>query len=436
MGRKGLKDSMRTVLQKQSQQRANLSRPRLTPLLLSTVLLLSAFALNACKEVQPRPKAASAETGTAQTAVQALNAEYVLDGSGSLFENMSWYTYQSTNHVIWSHLDVFAVKVGSNVFNLQVLAYQHPENPSQKGYYTVRYNDESKSSATQEIEFDASACGNPFSNPDYGDCFKDPNRNVFTYLNLNTLKTWRMTDAKAKTDQSWHIAFKKTTIKFNAGTDGPGNVLAGLRYRDYSLLNPDLTGNIKKLREALQNDKGQSRFQAAQAVQQYTLRPPKGESRMIYEKYWYGFNSRSNQREAKPQYWWIIRNAENNSYTRFSVSSIEQSAPQTPGAVNRESRFTFSYDLQTATDATFTNNFQSWTFRHQDDANNTSNAQTYCFDFASRSVVDCATEANRWDFQLKIGPAPEHAWEIYTNNGSFGPLSRAQMEDIPSGRLK
>lgn len=402
-----------------------------TALLAMLLILLTSLLVFGCKKVEPRPKTSGpAESGISQVSqkITRLSTGYITDGTAALFENFKWYTYHFQTHNVWSHLDVFTLKTGSSLYNLQIISYQHPVENSRKGYYTIRYAEESAAAGIQQIEFDASACGTPFTNPDYQNCLKDPARNAHVYLNLKTGRTWKMTDGEAGQSKNWHIAFKRNKIKFNAGTDGPGDVLVALRQRDYSLLNDDLTGNISKLRDALAGDKGLSRFKSALEVSQYAFYPAKGASRVVYERYWYGTDLRSNTRIAKPQNWWIIKNAEGNSYTRFSINAIDEAK----NGARFSSRLNFYYDIQTVADDAFRNQFQDLTVN---DIQSGATDQELCFDFDSSTQIDCATGATKWDIKLVIKPEPNRAWHIYTNNGAYGPISRAKMERINSGRL-
>ena len=56
----------------------------------------------------------------------------------------------------------------------------------------------------------------------------DPEQNVFTYFDIDSFTSERMTDAEALLKSNWDIAFKTTEIKLNAGISGPSHVLGAL----------------------------------------------------------------------------------------------------------------------------------------------------------------------------------------------------------------
>ena len=64
------------------------------------------------------------------------------------------------------------------------------------GYYTMRIQNEGQ--AFFEWKFNAAACGNVYTNPNYDKCFKNPDENIFTYLNLETQTVFKLNAAQSK----------------------------------------------------------------------------------------------------------------------------------------------------------------------------------------------------------------------------------------------
>ncbi len=192
--------------------------------------------------------------------VQVSSAAWTFVEEG-LFEEYPWYSYDMTTHTILSNLDVYAIENDSSLYAVQVLSYYNPANTNESGFYTLRV--QAPGGALETVEVSASACGNARANPNYDSCVADPEQNAFTYLNLETLATWKMSDAEAAQSDEWDLAFKTTEIRLNNTSFGPGNVLGALAYRNadlFQLAGPAFVRELQKL------SVGDMQLQAFQSV--------------------------------------------------------------------------------------------------------------------------------------------------------------------------
>ena len=189
--------------------------------------------------------------------VAAAAWDFVEEG---LFEEHSWYAYDMSTHSIWSHLDVYVINAGDSSYAVQILSYYNPDNTNESGFYTLRVQTPGGPLSTVEVA--AGACGNARANPNYDSCVQDPQQNAFTYLNLETLESWKMSDAEASQSEDWDMAFKTTDIQLNNGSKGPGQVSGALAYRNGDLFKLSGPAFVRQLMQLSMGDMQLAPFEA------------------------------------------------------------------------------------------------------------------------------------------------------------------------------
>ena len=220
--------------------------------MLKYLSLIIFISLISCKRLEPLPKKEVTFIPFLSTSSLYLNENRVFDqetwdniptnhpdkflNSASIFETIDWYSYDffggDGGHIIWSNLDIYALNTGRETLLFQIEDFYDPSqpaganNPSNFALYSVNVF---KNSELINLKIDAYACGAAQADKEaYAICQGDPVRNRYTYLNLNTLEFYKMSDSEAKTSENWHIAFKDFEVIINNGINGPGKNLAGL----------------------------------------------------------------------------------------------------------------------------------------------------------------------------------------------------------------
>lgn len=378
-----------------------------------------------CERVELRPKAGPP---AGEEKPQAFSGDYLKDGKGGLFQNVKWYEYEMATHIIWPRFDVFVVRSGVNIHKLQIRSYHHSET-NEPGWVKLAIG--TSSGAGREIDIDARACGNPFTNPDHAGCLSDPTRNVFTYVNLQSLAQRRMTDEEARVDRDWDIAFRGTDVKLNGGLSGPGEVVGALLER-FAFFDENGALAVTKLRDPELKARAVAGFEAADAATARNFYLPDGIDRVMHEREWFSVDPATQKRAARADRWWVLKSPGDEAYAKVRVAQIDES---TTGAAAFSTTLTFEAAVQAAGANAFASATTPLTLNFTTDARSTQ----FCVSFIRQESWTCVKERTDWDLRLLVvnqvkSGALTREWRIFVNEGARGPLSAQEAAAITSGR--
>jgi hypothetical protein len=374
------------------------------------VLILFVLTFLSCGRLDPQPKEVQELEGLSGFTT------YVLDkDAGGLFEQKpTWYTYYAIEQQILSNLDIYSIRAKGRHYKMQIVeAYPLDalDDQTKLGQYRLRLDD---GTGTRTVDFNASACGTgkPGAvNPCIGSA-----KDVFTYLSLSDGRSWQMTDALAKGSSEWDIAFKLEKIKLNSGKSGPGNVAGALLSRDSRYF---ATNGVLAILEARAGGSDLERFNNRYDLSRQFYYGPDGINRVIFEDFWFVENNLGT-RSALAENWWIVRHFNNEGYSKFSVSYIDDDKN------SAESTITFFFHTQEKDDATFPLLPTSLTLKVKASAR-----KIYCLDLNDDvRVVNCREGKNQWDLRFINN---KNQWSIETQNGARGPLSQDVVVGITRG---
>lgn len=325
---------------------------------------------------------------------------FLMDGQSGLFETVKWYSYDMSTHTIWSNLDVYLVKSSDQIYKLQILSYYNLQNIQQSAYFTLRIEDSIGN--VQLLEVNAETCGNPFNNPDYENCLKDPAKNLPTYLNLKTLTSKKMTDQEAQKDSEWDIVFKNTELALNSGNSGPGSVVGALLYRDATIMKKNGLTDFNRLKEKLNADFDQKTFESLKIPTAASFYPPNGAQQIIQTSDW--LLASDSGKEVFADLYWLLKTA-NNKVGLFHAASIEQTSATTYKLV-------FEYSLMNSQ-------------KNKDlkaivlNADTADKSKSVCFSFEQGQDVSCSSAH---DMKFNLG----QEWSLQQNFGAMGPFGYAE----------
>lgn len=435
------------------------------------------FLLSACTEIKPVQYNENKTNNGNYNKPGSIT--YQFDGNGGLFNNIKWYKYEFTSHSIWSLYDVFAIKAKDNFYKVQIVSYfgskektfnqytqsYQPSKAKESGYYTLRI---SKGSLTPSyISFHAKPCGDRISNPfGYADCIEDKDRNKATYLNLETGKTWQMTDAEALLDTSWDMSFNTTKIKLNGGSSGPSNVVGALAFRNSNFFDADGEPIVDELLKESKTSQGADFFDVSLNLRDLIYYPMDGLSRVISEKDWFKeasstpeaqnehleeasntewkimmfFNDFSlfkddaeeitavSLRTANSENAWFLRSSNGNSFFRFRVTNINEKVH----ADTVTSTITISYNKQLSGEKAFSKEVTEFTFPT---FVSTEPTYEFCLNLEKEVLLDC--KDSEVDLVLNIEnlfQKKQRNWHFSSINGAFGPMTYKKSLDYESGQ--
>ena len=240
----------------------------------------------------------------------------------------------------------------------------------------------------------------------------------YVYYNLERGEAVTLTEEQAAASTDWHVAFRRSTIKLNGGTSGPGNVAAALAAAQDDFYNEDEPVNSVFLNATpaseLEHLEDEYDLTALDFISDAHVASIQGSGEMIgalMDLGWYNYNPTTHALSANTDNHWLLRSAEGSSYGRFHATALTYG--RTTGL-----DVTFDFDVQ----ATGTSQFVGTaTFNAHIDAAGGSD----CFDFDTDSTVACDT-AN-WDLKLEV---VGRDWNMWVNGGvsgsgrgvAFGPL--------------
>ena len=378
------------------------------------LILFTWFSLLGCKEVSQKV------LPPVDDRLGAWSIElspYVKDQSLDFFIESSWYSYYDTNHIIWPHFRVYGLRINGEYTKLQIIDYY--DDFSNPGNFTLRVQKEGE--ATKLIDFNAQGCGNVYTNPTYKECMADPDRNAFTYLNLETGAYRLMSDEEALKHLDWHIAFNGTNVRINSGKYGPGDVRATTLYIYGSFF---ANGKIyfQKIAEESFGPKGIRFFEQSFNLRRAPYALPQGQERAIHETDW--FESNGEFFQAVNKNWWIVEGAEAGAFTKFNVSEIEE---QKVGD-QIETLIKLTLFNQKAGDSSFGTE-ESWELPKFDTSKRLIKS---CLDLHGKQILSCSD--NRVDLILSISNRNGlRRWRFNVIKGAVGPLNHQEMTRWTSG---
>lgn len=377
------------------------------------ICLVSLLALS-CKEVKQKV------LPPADDRLDAYFVElspYVKDQSLDFFLENSWYSYQDANHIIWPNFRVYGLRIRGEYYKFQIVDYY--DNASLPGNYTVRVQKEGE--AEKEIDFNAQGCGNVYTNPVYKECMRDPNRNAFTYLNLETETARLLSDVDAQKDSNWHIGFNGTAVRLNSGKYGPGDVRATNLYL-YGSFFANGQIDFQRIAEESFGPRGQRFFNLGFDMRKAPFSPPPGQDRVIYESDW--FSKAGDFYVARNENWWIVKGGENGAYSKFNVREISE---QKVGDVI-ETEMTLELFNQNPGDSAF-GTAETWTLPKFDSS---VRVKKFCLDLHSKQIVSCGDSKADLIFAIS-NRSGKRRWRFNVKQGAVGPLTRVEMSKWTSG---
>jgi hypothetical protein len=241
----------------------------------------------------------------------------------------------------------------------------------------------------------------------------------YVYFDLASGAVVALTDAEAALSDQWDIAFRRSTIKLNGGTSGPGAVAAAVVADQADLydaagaadasvfLNVTADSELEHLTAQytapanLVQDELVSQLQGSGAITG---------TQMDLGWYWYDFTT--HVISVNNANGWLLRSGEGGSYARFRASALSYDP------VNGLD-VTFDFDVQVSGTTQFNSNAQF--LAHVDAAGG-----EICFDFDADVAVACTGTV--WD--LKLGVAGRD-WYLHSNGGISGDGAAAAFGPIP-----
>jgi hypothetical protein len=152
--------------------------------------------------------------------------------------------------------------------------------------------------------FEAEGCGNVYTNLSYKECLKNPEQNIYTYLDFKTKKAWKMTELEALSDDRWDLAFNGTEVKMNAGDSGPGDTRMAELYFYGGFSNGE-SADFQRIAEVSFSDKGERFFNLDLSLRAVSFALPPGIPRVVYEPDWFGQEAGTNFHRSVPENWWF-----------------------------------------------------------------------------------------------------------------------------------
>lgn len=376
----------------------------------SVLILVLCVFLFSCREVReverPKPE-------TNFLAFKEKGSPYVLDESLDLFLTNPWYTYDESNHIIWPNFQIYALKSKGRYYKIQIIDYYRGLLP---GHPTIRVEEEGQE--PWEMSFEAQGCGNVYTNLDYKECIKDPETNIFTYLNIRDQSTTKMSDQEAREDEAWDVAFNGTEIKINSGESGPGDTRIAPLYL-YGSFFDGAVADFQAIAEVSFSDKGERFFQLDFDLKNASYRLPPGVERVVDERYW--LKETDESFEAKANNWWILKG--DQGFYKFHISSITELSNDSETL----STIKISFYQQRKDEPEFSETLYEWDLP---EISSRKRVIRWCLDFSRRNVTDCQEEG--WDLRFSaLQRRGTRKWRFNVNRGAIGPMS----EEEAMGRI-
>lgn len=404
------------------------SSGRRSPLL---ILGLALFIFcGGCEKVSVRPKPGAHKPGDFQKP-QASASLYRKDGPGGLFKNIKWYQYDTATHIIWPFHDIYALKTPLRTYLVQVQSY-YADQALTPGSFKLAVKSEA---GTTEYLLDGRGCGNPYTNPDFEVCSKDPEQNVFVYLDLDTGKITKMSESEALKDTDWDLGVRAGEIRLNSGPGLPGQIQGALAQRFDFYFSESGEALPAKLRLPELKNKALAAFAEFVPQSHYDFYMPEGIDRVLHESFWMTedqFGRRTAINDVQRSRWWIVRTQDGESFAKLQIPLIEDDQRADGGF---DSRLHFRYLLQTKNETSFGSDNHELVL----DLSTQNKLKSLCLRLEKVEVLECAEAAGDFDLKftaihrLKSGRWTRD-WLIFTSNGAIGPLTHSEAETWTTGR--
>ena len=381
---------------------------------MKVLLILLVVLLNSCRGINEQP--IQKKEQAIEYYIKA-HSPYVLDESIDIFLKRPWYVYDESNHIIWPNFQVYALKTKGTYYKLQIVDYYRKD--SRPGFYTLRLQKEGEN--IKSLNFDAQGCGNVYTNLQYKECIKNPSLNVYTYLNVETLDYWKMSNEEAKENELWDIAFNGTEVKINSGFNGPGKVRIGDLYLYEGFFNQGVA-EFQRIATVSFGDKGLRFFNLDFDLRQVAFALPPGVERVVSEEDWYqkdqGFHT------PVTESWWILKAPEFGSFFKFHIKEIIENK------IENEIHTTIILEFYSRDKNTnfFSLNSSIWSLPK---FTSRQRLIKWCLDFDDKRVVNCQLKS-KWDLKFSASNRRgKRKWRFNVNQGAIGPLIDPSILRIP-----
>jgi len=375
--------------------------------------------LISCSKVEPK-RADVAEVNFEKFKIK--KSQYQNDKSADIFLESPWYIYDENNHIIWPIFSIYSIRTQGTYYKLQFIDYYNSQ--AQPGFYQLRVAKESETSHTLQIE--AQGCGNVYTNADFENCVKDPNKNIYTYLNLENKNTFKASDDIAKVSKNWHIAFNGTNVKLNSGKNGPSDVTAANLFTYTDFYKNDIP-DFQSIAEVSFSDKGERFFELELDPRNVPYSLPPGISRVIHETQWYQTNSDNNLRIANNKNWWLIRGSSGKSFFKFNISEILENYEN---ETTIETSFVINSYYQNEVAPTFDSTLRTWKLPS---FSSSQRRIKICYDLDEQQIVECKSKL--WEIKFSaLNKKTKRRWKIEVSNGAIGPISFQDIISRETGR--
>ena len=142
----------------------------------------------------------------------------------------------------------------------------------------------------------------------------------YVYYNLERGEAVTLTEEQAAASTDWHVAFRRSTIKLNGGTSGPGNVAAALAAAQDDFYNEDEPVNSVFLNATpaseLEHLEDEYDLTALDFISDAHVASIQGSGEMIgalMDLGWYNYNPTTHALSANTDNHWLLRSAEGSS---------------------------------------------------------------------------------------------------------------------------
>tara|TARA_Y100000590_G_scaffold281237_1_gene316116 strand:- start:142783 stop:143946 length:1164 start_codon:yes stop_codon:yes gene_type:complete len=379
------------------------------------LILLITLSIFSCKKIEETPVIDSRPT---IDSFRIALSPYVKDQSINFFLENSWYAYDEGNHIIWPNFRVYVLRIDSQYFKFQVVDYY--DEISRPGNFTIRVQPEGEESYL--LDFKAEGCGNVYTNPAYKECIKNPETNVYSYIDLNTKSVSKLTKKEAKNNADWDIAFNGTDIKLNSGKNGLGSVRAANLYVYGGFFSGDKI-NFQRIAEESFGQRGIRFFNQNFNYRKAAFSIPEGQTRAIFENDWFTQNRSTSFFEAISKNWWIVKGQEANTYSKINIKEISEEQV----GEHIESKITLSLFNQSETQTEFGPE-ETWELPTFSTAKR---LIKICLDLNKKEVVPCNNP--KADLRLSMSNKTKRRWRINVLGGAVGPLSKSEMQNWVRG---
>ncbi len=353
-------------------------------------------------------------------------SQYIEDQSSDIFEETPWYAYDENNHIIWPTFSVYALRTNGSYYKVQILDYY--DSSANPGNFTLRVEKEGESEKL--LHFQATGCGNVYTNSNYENCLNNPLTNIYKYLNIETGEVYDFTDSQAKASTKWDMAFNGTSIRINAGKYGQKGTRIGSLFI-YTNFFPGGVVDYQRIAEVSFTDRGARFFNLAMDLRQIPYSLPPGVDRVINEPDWFK-ESAEDSKLFSPinKNWWLVKSSEHNSYFKFNMAEINETLLANDEI---ETELVIHSHYQSKDDLEFREELRVWRLETFSTAKR---LVRLCLDLDEMKSVHCSKEKEKVDITFLALNRTPRQWKIQTTTGAIGPLSLEDITKRKTGRLK